>query len=111
MITLSPYAWLITHDDLASADDPEDTDTTGPAGITETLEIALRRDDIPRGFTRSVFRMYDDDGNRYYRGRMLYKDDLEGTEVQVFAPLKDFGLPHAGCTRIRWNDDHHCDTY
>ena len=111
MSEMTPYAWLITHDELALPGDRSAESTTGPKGIPEKLEKALRSDQVPRGFTAAEFRMYDDDGYHYYRGRMFYRDELEGTEVQVFGPLRDFGLPHAGCTRIRWNDDDHYETY
>lgn len=39
------------------------------------------------------FRMYDDDNNLCYEGRIW--GDYAG-----FEPLDDFGAPAAGCTRI-----------
>lgn len=107
----APYVWLITDDDLAAPGDRADRSTAGPARVSEGLEKAIRSDDLPIGFTRAVFRMYDDDGTLYYRGRMFYAEELDGTEEQVFAPLAEFGLPNAGCTRIAWNDDDHYETY
>lgn len=107
----APYAWLITHDHVSSPGERGDISTLGPRGVSDELERAIRSDDVPGGFTRAAFRMYDDDGILYYRGRTLYMDELEHSEDHVFGPLRDFGLPHAGCTRIRWNDDHHCETY
>jgi len=39
------------------------------------------------------FRMYDDDGNLYYSGRMKIED---------FDPLDDYGMPNAGCTYLKY---------
>lgn len=41
------------------------------------------------------FRMYDDDGELYYDGRIV--GDYDG-----FEPLDDFGMPNVGCTNIRY---------
>lgn len=107
----APYVWLITDDEIAAPGERDDGSTAGPAHISAGLEKAVRSDSLPIGFSRAVFRMCDDDGVLYYRGRMFYRHDLEGTEDQVFAPLAEFGLPNAGCTRIAWNDDDHYETY
>lgn len=68
------YVWLITDDELAAPGDRADRSTAGPARVSEGLEKAIRSDDLPLGFTRAVFRMYDDDGGLYYRGRMFYAE-------------------------------------
>lgn len=83
---VSPYGWLITHDELTADNDSDDVHTTGPSRISEQVEEALHKDVTPHGFGRAEFRMYDDDGIPYYRGRMFYREELEGTEVQIFAP-------------------------
>lgn len=97
MTALSPYAWLITHDELAEAKDPDNTGTTGPGGITEVLEIALRRDDSPRGFARSVFRCMATTG-------------LSTTGVGCSTGRNSKAL-RPKFLWIRWIDDDHYETY
>lgn len=106
-----PYVWLITDDSVAAPGERNDESTAGPAHVSDDLEKAIRMNHVPSGFIRAIFRLYDDDGMFYYRGRMLYADELDGTDEQVFAPLAEFGRPNAGCTRIAWNDDDHYETY
>lgn len=80
-----------------------DTDhvTTGAdsdAGFTRGDEqrIAELRTDPNTG---RPFRLYDDDRELYYEGRILTADD-PGTE-QDFAPL-DWAMWNAGCTAIMY---------
>ena len=44
----------------------------------------------------SMFTMYDDDSNCYYKG--IICGEYDGLE-----PLYDFGMPNAGCTYIKIN--------
>ena len=37
------------------------------------------------------FKMYDDDGEVYYEGRM---------QIEDFHPMDDFGMPNSGCTEL-----------
>jgi len=41
------------------------------------------------------FQMFDDDGIRYYSGRII-------GDYQGFEPLDDYGTPNAGCTDIKY---------
>jgi hypothetical protein len=42
------------------------------------------------------FKMYDDDGELYFEGRM---------ETPDFHPLDDFGMPGYGCTEIKYSEN------
>lgn len=79
------YYWKINRVFLDSLEDEVGVD--GPRGC----DINLRTNP-------SVFHMYDDDDNCYYRG-MIY-GEYEGHE-----PLYDFGMPNAGCTYIKINGE------
>ena len=79
---MNAYAWMITRDHL----DNSDATIIGPWDASHTPE------DIAKNGT--AFRMYDDDGELYYSGRIV--GDFDGLE-----PLEDFGMPAAGCTEIR----------
>jgi len=92
----SKYGWIITKDhlaeDMGSIDFPprDDTNVLGPRDITPRL-----RRDLLSPEKCENFRMYDDDGELYYEGRIT--GDYEG-----FEPLDDFGTPNAGCTHIKY---------
>lgn len=75
--------WTVTHDYL----DDKPASVVGPHNATMTSEQIATHPD------RVAFRMYDDDGELYYRG-FLVGDDLH-------APLDDYGMPNAGCTSIK----------
>lgn len=47
--------------------------------------------------TGEPFRLYDDDGNLYYKGHIA--GDYAG-----FEPLDDFGMPNAGCAYIQYRN-------
>ena len=87
-----------------------DVPTDGPAGAGPKWRIT--RDLITNGdsdgvvgpgdapddshdgqFTWIPFKLYDDDGELYYEGEM-------NEHCDDFAPLDNFGMPNAGCTRI-----------
>lgn len=85
------YGWVIDRDVLAETyDDESQAGMIGPGDITETHETALEAGE------GDVFRLYDDDDELYYEGRIV--GDYDGTE-----PLVDFGTPNAGATKITIN--------
>lgn len=90
------YCWVITADHLHTGEEWETdaTGTYGPRGAT--LEQRQRALEHGREFT-----MHDDDGEKYYTGKLWTKNE-PGTE-RDFVPLDDFGMPNAGCTEIRYN--------
>jgi len=88
----SDYGWIITKDYLY----PEKKEGVysgpgemGPGDIKPEHEAALK---AGKG---TAFMMYDDDGELYYRGKIV--GDFEG-----FEPLDDYGTPNAGCTGIKY---------
>jgi hypothetical protein len=95
----STYGWIITRDFLAEGDADTlningDVGITGPRDISPSMTLRLHH-----GHGRK-FRMYDEDGELYYEGRIL--GDLRESEGD---PLTDFGAPNAGCTRYaEWQD-------
>lgn len=93
------YGWIINKDYLADqlGDDYDDTGVMGPRNISEKMEADLK---AGKGYT---FYMYDDDGERYYKGRAIWDAEDEGSEEACFGPLDDFGRPNAGCTLIKWH--------
>lgn len=112
----SGYAWIITKDHLAECEGHESTDgpignvvycdgscNRGEAGITgpsTATEEDLARLKAGKGDT---FKMYDDDGELYYTGRLVVSGETtHDDEEACIGPLDDFGMPNAGCTEIRW---------
>lgn len=91
----SDYAWIITKDYLPSDDQEEATGLTGPY---DALPDLLER--LAKGEGKT-FDLYDDDGERYYRGRLLTNSPTM-EEEHCYAPLEDFGQGWAGCTAVRW---------
>lgn len=89
------YGWIITrdllHEDATAWHDENGirsaAGTMGPHGVRFTKEEILKGKE---------FKMYDDDMNHYYEGRIV--GDYSG-----FEPLDDFGMPDSGCTSI-WYD-------
>lgn len=88
------YGWVITQDFLEETDQQ----VFGPYDIPKHHQDALIAGD---GLD---FRMYDDDGNLYYQGRVVFDSDYQAEDMQ-FEPLTDFGMPYAGCTEIRYLED------
>ena len=78
----SIYNWSITRDYIGNG---AETGLTGPRNKSRHTE------------NETEFRMYDDDGELYYAGKIW--GDFDG-----FEPLDDFGMPNAGCTEIRLCD-------
>lgn len=96
-----PYGWIITKDHLyrPSSSDKDEAGTMGPSWISEELKAQLLA-----GEGRE-FRMYDDDNELYYTGKILTPESPEGGGDEDFGPLDDFGRPNAGATEIRYYDE------
>lgn len=97
---MNGYAWVIDRDHL----DGDAKGTTGPSTAPQPLLDALTKGEGVR------FRMYDDDGELYYTGRIVALHD-DGTRQtakdcgdEFFGPLTDFGGPGAGCTYIQYRN-------
>lgn len=94
------YGWIIDTDHLSIEyqDSIDDTGTAGPSNITDEITNGLNKGaGIP-------FKIYDDDGELYYSGRIIVPKGEEDGEM-MFRPLSDFGEPNAGATEIRYEDD------
>ena len=83
---MSVYSWIITEDHL----DGEETNVTGPRGSTTDWKANPNQG--------VEFKMYDDDQELYYTGRIV--GDYDG-----FEPMDDFGTPNAGCTGIMYKNE------
>ena len=90
------HGWIITRDKLAEdfGDEENEVGTYGPRGCSKKLHDALLSG---KGHK---FKMYDDDGELYYKGLFIG----DPTSEEGFAPLDDFGMPNAGCVRIDYYD-------
>lgn len=98
------YAWLITRDHLAAADQSGDAWCTGPREVSNR-QLAMLAVGAPLmdGYERHVFRMYDGDGTLYYTGRAIFRTAKKPElDCALVAPLVDFGTPGAGAVTIRW---------
>jgi len=78
-----PIIWVIDFDYIDNPLGMSVKNLFGPRDATEEDLV----------FCTQKFRMYDDDGNLYYQGRMSDSCDFE--------PLDHYGMPNAGCTEIR----------
>lgn len=90
----SSYGWIITEDHTEEGNG--DAGTIGPRDIDTRIELELHR-----GHGRA-FRMYDDDGELYYSGRIIGHGTYPDLGEEAFRPLDDFGTPNAGATEIRY---------
>lgn len=90
------YGWIVDHDHLADEfpDLRSEVGVMGPSDIPDELVTRLNRGQGVR------WRMFDDDGELYYTGRLV---TLDGTDEPGFGPLDDFGTGNAGCTRIDYH--------
>ena len=108
------HAWIITEDSLYESLKSDETDnsvptftneagTSGPHNAPVTLLNGLGdpMSDIYRASYE--FRMYDDDGELYYIGR-LASIDAEPDNDALMAPLYDFGGPNAGAVLIKYRN-------
>lgn len=101
----SRYAWIIDKDHLFEDDDPPENNEAGVTGPSNAPDELLTR--LTAGEGRA-FRMFDDDGELYYSGRVIVRGrdgtawrDVDGGE-EDFGPLRDFGTPNAGCSHIKY---------
>lgn len=99
----TPYAWVIDKDHLAPP-------RSAPGSWDENAATVMGPKDAPPHLVRQLeaghgrlFRIYDDDGELYYSGRIV-TDHPPGYDLQEehFGPLWDFGTPNAGATEIRY---------
>lgn len=93
------YGWAIDTDHLETG--AGDAGRMGPRDIPDGIRSEL---DDGQGRT---FRIYDDDGEHYYTGRIVAEGigsdgDPVGADDGAFGPLWDFGEPNAGATEIRY---------
>ena len=93
------YAWIIDKDHIKNESEPEGTNCNakgvcGPRGATEAEIESLKNG------AGTKFRLFDDDNNLYYEGRLLGDPESE----DGFGPLDDFGMPNAGCTYIEYKN-------
>lgn len=70
---------------------------SAPDWMCDALAAGARCDVAASIFT---FKMFDDDGELYYTGRMM--TDCEDDEDAAYAPLGDYGTPNAGATSITY---------
>lgn len=96
------HAWIISteHSAITDSGRNEKGGTMGPRRAPKELQQALLENTTPVGFSRFVFRMYDDDGILYYTGTLITDDP--GDEEACYAPLGDYGTPNAGAIEIRY---------
>ena len=81
------YKWIITEDL-----NPEPGAKPGTNGnAVGVMGHETKAEDLPN--LKYDFRMYDDDGELYYKGKASHP---------IFDPLDDFGMPNAGATEIRY---------
>lgn len=95
---MTRYAWIIDKDHLADGGELR-RDDAGKRGGNDPGGVLAGRLAAGEG---EKFRMFDDDGELYYSGRLLAIDDLGAPEPGGLEPLDDFGLPNAGCTSIHY---------
>jgi hypothetical protein len=90
---MSPYGWIIDKDYLAEQGfvSPDETDVGVSGGTMDDSAMTV------------PFRLYDDDGELYYEGRMTPSCE-DNFSVGGGNPLDDFGMPNAGCTNIATNE-------
>lgn len=99
----STYGWIITWGNPEiGLDDAEGI--RGPHDMPLINEL-----DMPQATLSDLieFKMFDDDGEHYYTGRLWLDDErtdvwTEAEEEEAFGPLYDFGQPDSGCTEIRY---------
>lgn len=90
------YAWIIDTDHQPDRTAPPGTNSNakGVSGPRDSTFLLLSDLELGQG---ERFRLYDDDGELYYSGRIVGVYD-------GFEPLDDFGAPNAGATEIRYQD-------
>jgi hypothetical protein len=103
------YAWIIDKDHLFPLFDGDDSSAVGVTGPSNAPDALLAR--LALKTPGHVFRIYDDDGQLYYTGRALFREQGEMVRPEnseyALGPLDDFGTPNAGATEIRYFIDGH----
>jgi hypothetical protein len=95
------YAWVITKDHLFDTAMPVSDINTNDAGVSGPKNASA--DLIEQTRTKGVtFKLYDDDGELYYTGKLFQPDGQYDVEEISYAPLGDFGQGWAGCTSVRY---------
>ncbi len=102
-ITRDTYAWRIdTWCDVEGTPMGEGI-VEGPSGAPDDLLMRVRAGEGKR------FRLKDDDGNVYCKGRLLVREGTENLDLGFdpeFAPLDDYGTGGLGCTDVEyWERD------
>lgn len=106
----STYAWIVDKDHIAdpSARPGSYCNAPGLTGPRNAPDDLVAR--LAKGEGRK-WQMFDDDGERYYDGRIVFTDpdDENGNGLtlpeEAFGPLNDFGTGNAGCTEIKYRID------
>ena len=104
---LMRYAWMIDTDHIPDPTAPEGSylNAKGLTGPRDAPDDLLAR--LAKGEGRA-WKIYDDDGELYYAGRIVFADpDAENGDgltlpEEAFGPLWDFGEGNAGATEIRY---------
>ena len=89
------YGWIIDTDHIEAG---HSNGLMGPRNIAPDVELMLETDKK----CGQRFRMFDDDGELYYSGRLVIVNDADAEAEVEFSPLDDFGTPGAGCTEIHY---------
>lgn len=92
------YTWVITWANpevFPGMEQAEEIGTAGPYGTTDEMVAYAKK----HGET---FKMYDDDGEHYYTGKIVHF--AEGQTEEGFEPLSDYGTANAGATEIRYKN-------
>lgn len=107
------YAWKVDTDHMPDPTCPPGSysnagGVTGPGDAPADL---LARLDKGEG---RKWKIYDDDGELYYSGRIVFEDPAEevGNDIPdlAFRPLWDFAAGNAGATEIRYFMDGRWET-
>ena len=85
------YYWVITRDIIG-------VDIKGIDGSDENVSKVDKSELKKKLGNRSIFSLYDDDGECYATGFIW-------GEYDGFEPLDDYGMPGLGCTAIKLNGE------
>ena len=101
---MSAYGWIITRDFI---DDDTPYERWGKDSVP--VDVSGPRDATPEQLAKAAadgapFKIYDDDGIKYYEGR-FWADDESGSDSEAaFAPLDQYGTPNAGAVTIKYRN-------
>lgn len=93
------YAWTIDTDHLY--EDETDRNAVGVTGPSDAPADLLAKLGAGEGY---VFKIYDDDNELYYTGRLVFYPEEDGhpSNEAVAGPLDDYGTPNDGATEVRY---------